>query len=191
MAGTVTNLIDKSTQIVSAAENLFLNEGYGVTSMDRIAQAAGVTKQTVYRYFPSKEALFVAVMEQTRATEVEPYTFNRADLGEELFHYGVQLLRFHLRPKVLGLYRLMLTEGARQSGLATAFKQTGPRGFIEPLTIYLRSHNKLFPDPEFAARMFCTMVLAPRANLLIGSQQTLTASAQEAHVRQVVAFFNR
>ncbi|PWB83158.1 MAG: TetR/AcrR family transcriptional regulator [Methylocystaceae bacterium] len=48
----------KECQILSAARVHFLEQGFSETSMDAIARSAGVSKATLYAYFPSKEALF-------------------------------------------------------------------------------------------------------------------------------------
>ncbi|MGH3194241.1 MAG: TetR/AcrR family transcriptional regulator, partial [Streptosporangiaceae bacterium] len=51
-------------QIVAAAAECFARSGYHVTTMADIAEAAGVSKGTPYLYFPSKEALFIALYEE-------------------------------------------------------------------------------------------------------------------------------
>ena len=48
----------KRAAILAGAEEVFLDRGYALTTMDDVATAAGVGKQTVYRHFASKEALF-------------------------------------------------------------------------------------------------------------------------------------
>jgi AcrR family transcriptional regulator len=48
----------KECQILQAARAHFLEHGFADTSMDVIARSAGVSKATLYAYFPSKEALF-------------------------------------------------------------------------------------------------------------------------------------
>jgi len=60
-------------QIVQAARNLFLRNGYTGSSVDAIAEAASVTKPTVYGYFPDKRALFAGVIE---AAVGEPLEFH-------------------------------------------------------------------------------------------------------------------
>ena len=50
--------------IISGAADVFLEAGYEATSMAKIATKTGVTKPTLYGYFPSKEDLFVEVMEK-------------------------------------------------------------------------------------------------------------------------------
>lgn len=49
-------------ELLDAAESRFLNEGYTAARVEQIAHDAGVTVGTVYRYFPSKDALFQAVV---------------------------------------------------------------------------------------------------------------------------------
>ena len=50
--------------MIGAAIEEFLAAGFDATSMDRIAARAGVSKRTVYNHFPSKEALFAAILRQ-------------------------------------------------------------------------------------------------------------------------------
>lgn len=49
---------DKKKQIVQAARNVFLSQGFGSTSMEDIARVAGMGKASIYHYFSSKEELF-------------------------------------------------------------------------------------------------------------------------------------
>jgi AcrR family transcriptional regulator len=61
----------KNDAILTAADQLFSQYGYGLTGVDALAAAAGVTKRTLYKQFGSKEGLFVAWLrlrdERTRA----------------------------------------------------------------------------------------------------------------------------
>ena len=52
----------KRSAILDGAKTVFLREGFGLATMDNVASAAGVGKQTVYRHFKSKEALFVGLV---------------------------------------------------------------------------------------------------------------------------------
>ena len=53
----------KQLAIMQAAESIFLNKAYSSITVDEIAKQAGVTKKTLYSYFPSKLALFVRMFE--------------------------------------------------------------------------------------------------------------------------------
>ena len=58
-------------EIVQAALDLFVEKGFSSTKMDEIAKRAGVTKGTVYLYFPSKDDLFRAVVEEVMGAQME------------------------------------------------------------------------------------------------------------------------
>jgi len=49
--------------ILQTAEEVFLEKGYQATTIDEIAEWAGVTKRTMYKYFPSKLALYVSMFD--------------------------------------------------------------------------------------------------------------------------------
>jgi TetR/AcrR family transcriptional regulator of autoinduction and epiphytic fitness len=75
-------LTDRKRQaIIQAAINEFRDNGFEITSMDKIAATAGVSKRTVYNHFPSKEELFAEILNQlwVRVT-AEQETSYRPDL---------------------------------------------------------------------------------------------------------------
>lgn len=75
-------LTDRKRQaIIQAAINEFRENGFEITSMDKIAATAGVSKRTVYNHFPSKEELFAEILNQLwiRVT-AEQETAYRPDL---------------------------------------------------------------------------------------------------------------
>lgn len=53
----------KRQTILEGAVKVFIESGYDVSSMDKIAEVAGVSKRTVYNHFKSKESLFQAVVD--------------------------------------------------------------------------------------------------------------------------------
>ncbi|MFV7785927.1 TetR/AcrR family transcriptional regulator [Shewanella marisflavi] len=86
----------KRAAIVDAASVEFQNKGFSLASMDEIAKRADVSKRTVYNHFPSKEALFSAIMLEMMAMlcafEVVPY---RAD--EDLAVQLTQLVQHEIK----------------------------------------------------------------------------------------------
>jgi len=175
----------KQVTIVQAALSLFLEQGYAATSMDAVASLAGVTKQTVYRYYPSKEELFTAVMEKIRADEPSPYAFGDADLDTELKNFGRDLLAFHLTPAALGMYKMMVSEGGQES-LLKPFMKAGPNRVMKPLMEFLQKHLPELKDVAFYAQMFASMVLVPRNQLIMQGKGRITRAEQETHVNKVV-----
>ena len=188
MSKSLQNAERKQVTIVQAALALFLEQGYAATSMDAVASWAGVTKQTVYRYYPSKEELFTAVMEKIRADEPAPYVFGDADLDTELSNFGRDLLAFHLTPAALGVYKMMLSEAGQES-LLKPFMKAGPNRVMKPLMGFLQKRHPELEDVAFHAQMFASMVLVPRNQLIMQGKGRFTRAEQETHVNKVVKLF--
>jgi len=183
---SLANAKQKESGIVDAALVLFLNSGYGATSMDIIARHAGVTKQTVYRYFDSKEALLEAVMEKIQRDEPLPHVFGDKDIETELSQYGRKFLSFHLTSSALGLYRMMVSEASTYN-LRDIFIKQGPKKRLAPLVRFLQIHGH--GDSEFLAQMFASMLLFPRNQHLLQGQREFPESEQQEHVMKVVQLF--
>lgn len=58
-------------EILESARHLFLSEGYGQTTIRRIAARAGVTSTALYLYFPNKDAILLEICDQTFAKLIE------------------------------------------------------------------------------------------------------------------------
>jgi AcrR family transcriptional regulator len=58
----VTQSEIKYGRLMEKAEELFVNLGYKAVSMEEIAEAAGISKMTIYKHFASKEDLFIEVV---------------------------------------------------------------------------------------------------------------------------------
>jgi len=73
------------TKLLAAAADEFGRVGFERASVDAISLAAGYSKGTIYNYFPSKEALFLAVVEEATAQAIESGTApSRASARERL-----------------------------------------------------------------------------------------------------------
>lgn len=113
-----------------AARLLFLRSGLRRVSMDDIARQAGVTKQTVYRYYPSKEKLFVAVMRELAAEGIladiqelipcEPVS--ESEFAKILHGIAQRILDRILNPSYIDGIRVFVSEARNFPELAEAFR---------------------------------------------------------------------
>lgn len=55
----------RKLELLSSAREVFARKGFAATRIEEIAQQVGVSKATVYIYFPSKDALLKAVIQET------------------------------------------------------------------------------------------------------------------------------
>ena len=81
----------KRAAVIDAATEEFLTYGFTGTSMDRIAEAANVSKRTVYDHFPSKEDLFQAISNEIlkRIEDMPSHVYNKEKtLEEQLLDIG-------------------------------------------------------------------------------------------------------
>lgn len=79
---------ERRALVEDAAAQQFAERGYQATRMDDIAAAAGVTKPVLYRHFPSKKALHMALLERERdalaAAALDAYLASDAPLADRL-----------------------------------------------------------------------------------------------------------
>ena len=138
----------KRRQIVEAALDLFLQQGYGKTSMDQVAADAHVSKQTVYKQFADKETLFREIAHGVTANSdhivdelariVDVPVADLDDLRRVLQRLARRYLDAVTAPHVLALRRLMIAEADQFPDLAHAYYQRGPRRGLELIESALR-----------------------------------------------------
>jgi TetR/AcrR family transcriptional repressor of mexJK operon len=128
--------LQKRQQILTAASDLFLQKGFSDSSMDNVAQRAGVSKQTVYSHFANKEALFTAVIQhkvdqyqldtETTACQQLPLDIRLKNIAQRF----VQLLR---DPEAIAMYRIVIGELKTAPQAAELFYKAGPQHGIDML----------------------------------------------------------
>jgi TetR/AcrR family transcriptional regulator of autoinduction and epiphytic fitness len=158
----------KESQIVGAAQRLFLEQGYEETSMDAIAAEANVSKRTVYSHFRSKEELFSEAMEGMCAQfgVGEHEVIDPSDPPEK---YLCSVARFVLAkvldPRMHSISRTIVSESANFPEMGQRFWAIGPGNMVQKVTEYLRQQHEAgildVPDPRLAAGMFQSMVAGP------------------------------
>lgn len=104
----------KRERILVSALKLFANETYQGVTMDRVAEAAGVAKGTLYLYFPSKEALYLGILSDGLQSIAERYQATmdpRVGIGERLRRAINASIQFYDERR--DLLRLLATEEPR------------------------------------------------------------------------------
>ncbi len=98
--------------ILEGARRLFAANGFDATSIDDIAEAAGVAKGAVYHHFASKEAVFLRVLEDVQAaiaeTPVPPEALKERDPAEQI---AGAVLRYLLAASEPDVRRVLLIDG--------------------------------------------------------------------------------
>lgn len=160
--GLTKRQVAKREQIAAAARTLFLEQGYAGTSMDAVATEAGVSKQTLYVYFPAKLDLLRAILdeEMTAIADGEPvlaplHTVD--DLRAQLLRFAERLSSALLHPDAVSLIRLTLGEAFRIPELRETIRNALPVRALHRLATLIAAADAqgliTAPDPDLTARM--------------------------------------
>ncbi|MFJ9179295.1 TetR/AcrR family transcriptional regulator [Streptomyces sp. NPDC102360] len=166
----------KREAITSAATELFLDRGYDGTSLARIAEAAGVSKSTLFKQFPTKAALFEAIVTESWERDAgDTAARPRAgDLRSGLTAIGHRYADLIGRPRMAGLFRIVIAELPRFPELGRMQFQLGKLPYFASVQRYLESEhvagNADVPDAESAANQFLGMI----ANYVLWPRMLLT-----------------
>ena len=172
----------KRAAILNAATEVFLRDGYPGASMDEIAALSAVSKQTIYKHFGSKEALFVEIVTSMTGAAGDIVHNDVQDLGKDedvkayLEAYAWRQLSVVLTPRLMQLRRLVIAEVGRFPDLAEALYEHGPKravGLLAAMIERLAKRGLLtVDDPVVAATHFNWLVMSAPLNaaMLLGDR---------------------
>jgi len=152
---------DRRRAILEVAERSFRERGFADTSMSTIAAELGGSKTTLWTYFPSKDALFEAVIDskiEAFQARLDDALIPSGGTGAALARFGLLLLNKILDPHSVGLHRLIVSESERFPQIGQAFAVRGPDRVRARLCRYMEeemAEGRLREgDPLVAARQF-------------------------------------
>jgi AcrR family transcriptional regulator len=191
------------SRILDAAREVFFERGLAGASMDEIAGRARAGKPTVYIRFPTKGALFTAVMMRSLADTLahfESYVPPGETIDERLESVGRTILHWALISDVIGLARLAVAEALRFPDLASSVHRMireRAREAAARLLSDVAQSAELGQLPAFAPERLATttqffqdLVVAPLImRALFGGQLDALRAEIEPHVARTVAFF--
>lgn len=159
----------KRDLILNTARDLFLVQGFEGTSIDQIAEAAGVSRQTIYNNFDGKEALFKALAGALADHVVEPLLGDElqgSDVESTLTKLAERALSLMVLPSTLALHRLVVTEAPKFPSVARQIYQSGAARAAQALAAYLALQSArgvlAVEDAELAAEHFFGMLAGHR-----------------------------
>ena len=188
----------RAERLLDVATEVFLDEGFKGASMSEIARRAGASKQTLYARYPSKAALFAALVERKASRLFEtigPLGEGRS-LRETLVHCGSSLLELILSEDARGVHRVVIAECMEFPELAEIFWERGPGRVRAMLAEYLRAQQKSgeirCDDPEQAVEILLGLVVSGASlRAWLGIRPTLvrTPAQRKAWVNHAVDVF--
>lgn len=162
----------KFDQVLGGAREVFLRDGFDGSSVDDIARAAGVSKATLYSYFPDKRLLFMEMAKRECQRQAENTIGSidfEAPVADILLKVGSEMVNFICSGLGQRIFRICVAEADRFPELGRAFYESGPRlvrsKMIELLNLAIERGEMQIDDIDLAADQFpelCKADLFPR-----------------------------
>jgi TetR/AcrR family transcriptional regulator, mexJK operon transcriptional repressor len=183
----------REQRLLDVATEVFLKKGFKGASMIEIARRAGASKQTLYARYPSKAALFAALVERRASglfQAIGPLDGSRS-LRETLVDFGCSLLDLILSEDARGLYRVVTGESIESPELGELFWKLGPGRTRAMLADYLRAQQQKgvlqCGDPHHAVTILHALIIS--VTLGLDSPFLKTPAQRRAWVNSAVDTF--
>jgi AcrR family transcriptional regulator len=188
----------KRQQLMDGARRAFLEHGFDGASIGDIVRAAGISKGTLYAYFPSKEKLFETLVIEDRRKHSEAVCVAEDaddDVPRVLTQLGKNLVNMLSQPETVAFVRIVIGASAKFPEIGRAFYEAGPAQGIARLADYLRRMTEkgilATPEPERAARQFMDLCKSSNhVRMLLGyASEPPTAEEIDRNVASAVTVF--
>lgn len=189
--------LEKRARILQAAKAIFLKSGYHGTSMNQIAQEAGVTKLTVYNHFQDKVNLFICAITETCEETLCTKQFDldtSADFYQTLFIVCSRALQIIYSPEALKLDHVLLELASEQNPLALQFFEASHTRMENQLAEFFQKAAQLgfiqADDPIYQTELLLTLLLGVRHHkVLLGITAAPNAQELEQIIRDAINLF--
>ncbi|WP_415182870.1 TetR/AcrR family transcriptional regulator [Phaeovulum sp.] len=187
----------KFDQVLNGARLVFLRDGFDGASVDDIAREAGVSKATLYSYFPDKRLLFMEVAKtecRRQADEALEVIDQTAPPRVVLRAAAERIIAFMSSDLGQGIFRICVAESDRFPALGQEFYQSGPLLVRERLVGYLSAAvargDLAIDDLELAADQFAELCKADiHARLIFGTGECCSPRDKERVIAGAIEMF--
>jgi AcrR family transcriptional regulator len=136
----------KEQEVLDVATEYFLQHGYRGASINAMARSSGISKESIYRYFSSKQQLFEAVIgreliEYRRSLHRLDATLRSMDLRAALITVAETILGVITTDRTLALRRLIFDEATRSPEVGQHYYNIGPGQAYAVLENVLETHS--------------------------------------------------
>jgi AcrR family transcriptional regulator len=188
---------EKARQIMNSAMELFTSKGYEGTSIDDIAAAAGVSRQTVYTHYGCKENLFgLAVSTKCKTSGIDPDAIDSETPPEVMIPViARRFLELITSPEAVKVHAVCTGSAETHPELGQVYFDRGPATTVDIVAAYLADQDRAgrlrVENPEQAAWQLLCML---KAEAQLRTQFNLERQADskvEAYIDSCVAMFLR
>jgi len=190
--------IDQQTRIVNAASEIFLENGFELSSTAEIAKRAKVSKRELYTNYVDKRALLAAVITQLQEdvqAQMNIRWSSSDDVREVLIHAGNEILAFVSSTRFGKLFRIVATQSFRDQVSAQRFYLLGPgmgrKQTADFIRRQMRIGNLRKAEPLQAADDFLDLIVSARYLTSVVLGQEFESIKKRKHVKHAVDLFLR
>jgi AcrR family transcriptional regulator len=189
--------VARTAALIDAATRVFLSEGYGLASIDKVAAEAGVSTRTIYERYKNKADLLGAVIRRLvdrMSAVLATADLNRLEPRAALAVIADTITDRARDPDAVALFRIVATEAHRFPELAAKMLENNKQCIDNVVAGYLRSQVArgalTLADPDRAARLFLQMICSElHESLLFGGEAAVARLDCKAHVEHVINIF--
>ena len=169
---TVADAQRRQAYLIEVAGAMFMRLGFDGTSIDAVAEAASMSKRTLYARYKDKGELFSAVLRDLIERWLVPITRFQsvdAELEPMLLEIARHLLTSALAPQAVSLHRIIVGEAQRRPEFGRLAHSEGRQAGIRAIAAALRRHRAQLrnDDLEQAAEQFMSLVIDSSLRLAV------------------------
>ncbi len=187
----------KRKELIKYATDMFMEMGYEKASMNNLAKRSGSSKSTIYKHFRSRQALFIAVLDEKLRDHLAP--IEKLDLTTLSIEEGLKLIgrtsiKVITSKDHINLCRIIYAEAERIPQVGKTYYEHGPKrgmaGVAKYLSTMVEKSRIRCTDPSLASQYFWGMILhKPMLERYCGIKGPMTAREQKSYIDKVVDSF--
>jgi|TARA_R110002033_G_scaffold51704_3_gene98721 AcrR family transcriptional regulator len=154
----------KRAQVLESAIDLFCHHGFPNTSMDEVAKHAGVSKQTVYSHFGSKDDLFVSAIESKCVVHqlTDDALIDASQPQQVILLFAQQFGEMIVSKEAMTVFKTCVAQADTHPEVSRLFYNAGPKhvlGLVRNYLTKVNEHNEyFFENPHESAVRLCLML---------------------------------
>ena len=187
----------KRKELIKYATEMFLEMGYEKASMNNLVKRSGSSKSTIYKHFRSRQALFIAVLDEKlrgHLAPIENLDLTTLSIEEGLKLIGMTGIKVITSKDHINLCRIIYAEAERIPYVGKTYYEHGPKlgmaGVAKYLSTMVERGRIKCAHPSMAAEYFWGMILhKPMLDRYCGIRGPLTTQERKNYIDKVVEAF--
>lgn len=187
------------SELLDVAAEVFIEHGFEGASTNEIARRANCSKTTLYTRYPTKEKLFLAVLERRMDLILSDFTTTlqpEPPIEQTLKEYGIHLLQLALSENQRGIVRVVNMESSRFPDLGKRFYELGPGRGVAILASYMeeqiRRQRLIKKNPLIMAEHLMSLITGGYVRwTMMGLPDNLSLKEKKQRISAAIEMFLR